>query len=436
MAKRIKYIGLLDRYFELPITGKQSVWGRGDTDIREDAEADLLIATGDFTQVSDTSSIAQATDLDITTGTSTTPMLTSPEQLVLAVKTHAAANDAQGYPSITLPGGTVQRLGIRYKSGVPLITPGNGYVGANGKVQLGNSVAKTLAVSATSGSVTCTAGGGAPFTSAAVDVGQAITLDNGKSILITAFTSATVVTGTVQGGALSATSFASGAWTYGAPLPNSTWSLFVGKNGSWVYFPAGALYAGSALGTYFVIWDTPTYGTVYDNTMYAAGSPIVGTPAIPLTTNPIVSSVIGNYTQPTTEIQLCKLSVPAGFLGEYGEIEAVLTHSCNNLSIGANTKSFIARLDSLGIWYGGFTNNAKWVKRLINVNNTGAENRQFSSDAASATPVGFGVGANVFGNINTAAETFITIRHLHAASAAIEPMVTNAFTVEIKPSWQ
>ena len=330
-------------------------------------------------------------------------------------------------------GGAI-RFSLRYTTGVPLITPGNGYVGANGVVQLGNSVAQTLTVSATSGSVTCTAGGGTTFTSAAVDVGQAITLDNGKSIVITAYTSPTVVTGTVSGGTLSTTSFASGTWTYGAPLPNSSWTTFAGKYGSWVYFPAGALYAGSALGTYYVVWSTPTYGVAYDNTMYSAGSPIAGVPAIPATTNPIVSAIVGNYTQPTTEISLCSLSVPAGFMGKYGEIAVVVNHSANILTIASNTKTFRLYHNAQIYWGAGFTNNARWIKRLININNTGVENQQFSTDSGSTYPVGFSNGAQIFANQDTAIESFITIRHLHAASSVVEPMVTNSFSIEIKPS--
>lgn len=343
--------------------------------------------------------------------------------------------DNSGYPAIRLPpNNTLQRLSIRYTSGVPLITPGNGYVGANGVIQLGNSVAQTLTVSGTSGSVTCTAGGGTTFTSASVDVGQAITLDNGKSILITAYTSPTVVTGTVQGGTLSTTSFASGTWTYGFPLPYQSWVTFVGKNGSWVYFPAGALYAGSALGTYYVVWSTPTYGVAYDNTMYSAGSPIAGVPAIPATTNPIVSAIVGNYTQPTTEISLCSLSVPAGFMGKYGEISGMSLHSMNNNTIASNTKTVAIKFNLTALFSGGFTSNAKWVKRLINLNNTGSDSSQIYSDPSSSSPVGFGTTVIQNGVENTALELFISVRHTHAAAAVIEPIVTNAISFEIKPS--
>lgn len=51
MSKTIKYNGLQDRWPELAITGKQSVWRRGQQEERSDAEAGLLIATTLFTEV-------------------------------------------------------------------------------------------------------------------------------------------------------------------------------------------------------------------------------------------------------------------------------------------------------------------------------------------------------------------------------------------------
>lgn len=52
MSKTIKYTGTQDRWPELAITGKQSVWRPGQQEERADAEADLLIATGLFSGVS------------------------------------------------------------------------------------------------------------------------------------------------------------------------------------------------------------------------------------------------------------------------------------------------------------------------------------------------------------------------------------------------
>jgi len=52
MSKTIKYIGGQDRWPELAITGKQSVWSRGQSEERDDAEANALLQTGLFLQSS------------------------------------------------------------------------------------------------------------------------------------------------------------------------------------------------------------------------------------------------------------------------------------------------------------------------------------------------------------------------------------------------
>lgn len=49
----VKYIGSQSRWHELPYTGKQSVWMLGMIDTRDSAEADLLLKTGQFENLSD-----------------------------------------------------------------------------------------------------------------------------------------------------------------------------------------------------------------------------------------------------------------------------------------------------------------------------------------------------------------------------------------------
>lgn len=51
MAKTIKYTGTQRRWPELAITGKQSIWLLGQQEERSDAEANLLLGTGLFTEV-------------------------------------------------------------------------------------------------------------------------------------------------------------------------------------------------------------------------------------------------------------------------------------------------------------------------------------------------------------------------------------------------
>jgi len=51
MAKTIKYTGSADNYAEIAVTGKQSVWQVGQQEERSDADATLLLATGQFRTV-------------------------------------------------------------------------------------------------------------------------------------------------------------------------------------------------------------------------------------------------------------------------------------------------------------------------------------------------------------------------------------------------
>jgi hypothetical protein len=52
MSKTIKYTGTVDRWAELPVTGKQSLWHLGQSEQREDSEASQLLATGFFKDIS------------------------------------------------------------------------------------------------------------------------------------------------------------------------------------------------------------------------------------------------------------------------------------------------------------------------------------------------------------------------------------------------
>lgn len=51
MAKTIKYVGSLQPYRELAVTGKPAQWMPGQIDSRADAEATSLLATGFFAMV-------------------------------------------------------------------------------------------------------------------------------------------------------------------------------------------------------------------------------------------------------------------------------------------------------------------------------------------------------------------------------------------------
>ena len=84
------------------------------------------------------------------------------------------------------------------------------------------------------------------------------------------------------------------------------------SDGAYFYFPAGALFAGSAAGLYWTVMSSTTAGVVYNNT-YSSGDP-----AVPATLTPIAATGPGAYTQTTAEVFLRQTLVAAGTLGVNG----------------------------------------------------------------------------------------------------------------------
>lgn len=58
----IRYVGTVDRYSEFSVTGKPSIWLKGQTEYRPRSEADLLLATGLFDKTKDVTSVTPASN--------------------------------------------------------------------------------------------------------------------------------------------------------------------------------------------------------------------------------------------------------------------------------------------------------------------------------------------------------------------------------------
>lgn len=101
----------------------------------------------------------------------------------------------------------------------------------------------------------------------------------------------------------------------------------------YMYFPAGAISAGSVAGMYFVDMSSNTAGTIYNN-IYTGG-----TPTIPASPTAFVTTGPGAYTQVTTATEVLSYTVPAGAMGANGRLEIRGRMSFPN---NANTKSMVA----------------------------------------------------------------------------------------------
>ena len=139
-----------------------------------------------------------------------------------------------------------------------------------------------------------------------------------------------------------------GALTLGKALP-ITYDM-----GLYGYFKAGALYAGSAAGLYWVVMSSTTVGAVYADT-YTSGKPVA-----PTSPTPIVATGPGAYTQTTgSDIVLLDVTVPGGFLGKQGIIdiwaEGPATNNANSKSakakIGASTLNAVSPASNTGWSY-------------------------------------------------------------------------------------
>jgi hypothetical protein len=106
------------------------------------------------------------------------------------------------------------------------------------------------------------------------------------------------------------------------------------SNGCWMYFPAGAIFAGSVAGVYWVVMSGTTTGTIYQNTIPT------GQPTAPATPLPWVTTGPGAYTQTTASfITVLTVPVPGASIGPYGRLRALFIFSNNN-SAGAKTGQF------------------------------------------------------------------------------------------------
>lgn len=92
-----------------------------------------------------------------------------------------------------------------------------------------------------------------------------------------------------------------------------------------MYFPAGAVFAGSSAGMYFVSLSSATTGTIFNN-VYASGTPAI--PAVPIA---IVAAGPGAYVQTVgSDLTLINLTLTGGAIGLNGYVRSECTQSASN----------------------------------------------------------------------------------------------------------
>lgn len=193
----------------------------------------------------------------------------------------------------------------------------------------------------------------------------------------------------------------------------------------YMYFPADAIAVGVAAGLYYVVLSSTTAGTIYNNT-YTSGSP-----SIPASPTPFVTTGPGAYTQTTgADISLLTVTIPGNLMGIYG---GVRPHSSfiNNNSGGAKT----ARLFLGGT--GGTTYSAVASTTNITatdfrvIENRGVANRQAASFSSAWSGVSAVAGASVSSSIDTTADT--TLVWTGQLAVATDYCLFNTVMVESLP---
>lgn len=190
----------------------------------------------------------------------------------------------------------------------------------------------------------------------------------------------------------------------------------------YMYFPAGAIAAGSAAGLYYVVMSSTSAGTIYNNT-YSQGMPAVPQKLIPfITTGP------GAYVQATTEITLRSVTVPGGSMGPNGRLrEFSLMEVANTVS----NKTLKAYFDTL-LHANVIPTTTLSLRQEFFVQNTGAETAQRYAVGTSGVAVTSGTQSAVnllAGSVDTRTDKLLTVTGQLASAA--DYLISTAFSVEV-----
>ncbi len=150
------------------------------------------------------------------------------------------------------------------------------------------------------------------------------------------------------------------------------------------YFPANAIYSGSAAGLYWTVMSTATAGVVYNNT-YSSGQPIV-----PVSPTAFSCTGPGSYTQTTgSPITLQSFTIPGNSITKDGGFTIQVGYAQNATS---NNKTFQFYYGGQAIYSNlGTTAVFRYIQRQLL--NRGALNAQFTENAVDA--MGPGASSNV-----------------------------------------
>jgi hypothetical protein len=318
-------------------------------------------------------------------------------------------------------------LGASSAAGDNAIAIGYGVIAVDNSIVIGDGSHTSVVI----GGVDIT--GGAPLLSATFATLPAAAANNGKTYFVSDVglggslwysngTDWSPVNGAVilaksgvpSGIAPSGTVAANGALTLGTAL-NITYNA-----GIFLYFPAGAVYAGSLAGSYWCLMSSTTLGTIYDDVL-GTGWTSESVPAVP---TPIVAAGPGAYVGSTVEVTLTTLNNSGGILGNNGSIRSFSIKSVNNT---ANAKTYRERFSGNSVEASNLLNTITNISQLDSC--AGGNSTSVIVKPASTSSLGNFGGAIARLSINTAIDfTYTATAQL---ATATDTFVLEELSVEL-----
>jgi len=210
----------------------------------------------------------------------------------------------------------------------------------------------------------------------------------------------------------------SGTVTLGTALPTTYANAFV-------YFPASAVSGDSTGGIYYVVFSSTTVGVVYAGKYGVANGvgAVAFTPVVPTSTLTAVTGSNASFTGSTTETTLINVTVPAGAMGDNGQIVVTSNWSCNN-SAGAKTGTVYLGASAVGTASSYTTSTGG--SSMNSIRNRGALNVQ------STQLIG---GAAASGHVYTAIDTSVSVAVTITGdlATATDHIILEGFTIMMNP---
>ena len=210
----------------------------------------------------------------------------------------------------------------------------------------------------------------------------------------------------------------SGTVTLGTALPTTYAAAFV-------YFPASAVSGDSTGGIYYTVFSSTTVGVVYAGKYGVANGvgSVAFTPVIPSGTLTAVTGSNSSFTGSINETTLVNVTVPAGSIGNNGQIVVTANWACNNSS---GTKTGTVYLGGTSVGSTSAYTTSTGGSSINSIRNRGALGAQTSQLIGGAA-----AGAAVYTSIDTSVDKSITFTG--DTATATDHMILEGYTIQLLP---